>query len=144
MEIKWYWPAEMLGLVEDVTHLYPGQGICYEVSAKTDEVFAAFALGMMPFLMIAGALWMICFVRKNKEHIGQKRLHMVAMILVGYGVLSVIGVGPYIQFYPSGGGFIDFSFLEHLAQGVYLGILAGCLWLGGKLGKFYMGKKGWR
>jgi len=144
VEIKCYWFAEMLGLVKDVTHLYPEQGICYEVAAKTDEIFAVFTLGMMPLLVIVGFLLMIYFVRKNKEYLGKKISKIMMIVLLIYGALSAIGVGPYIQFYPSGGGFLDFSLLEHIVQGIYLVILTGCLWLGNKLGKFYMRKKGWR
>ena len=56
-------------------------------------------------------------------------------LLLGYALLLSIGVGPYIQFYPSGGGFISFDTLEHLLYGIYCALLALSLFLGGKLGK---------
>ena len=56
-----------------------------------------------------------------------------SIILLVYAVLLAVGIGPYIEFYPQGAGFLDFSTLEYIIDGIYVGILALMLFLGGKV-----------
>lgn len=127
MEIKWYWLAEQLGLVEDVSALY-NDGTTYRVSARTDEIFNAMRLALVPLLFLAGfALCFFCAAHAP--------LRIGVGFLLTYAVLLAVGIGPYVQFYPSGGGFIDLSALEHLFSGIGCAALALVFWLGGRLGR---------
>ena len=53
MELKWYWPAERLGLVKDLRDLYD-DGTTWQVSARADDVFAwiFFALALLLLLAV--------------------------------------------------------------------------------------------
>jgi len=128
MELKWYFPAKLLGLVEDISYQYNDGFIHHSVSARTDEVFFTFFLALIPILFLTGFL-----LRFRDSGRGQKIVLGGALFLLAYALTSTVGLGPYIQFYPQSAGFLDFSLLEHIAQGIYCLLLAASLFLGGKL-----------
>ena len=108
MEVKWYLPAKLLGLVEDISYQYNDGYTHHIVSARTGDVFLTFFLALIPILFLTGFLLL-------------------------YALTSAVGLGPYIQFYPQSAGFLDLSLLEHIVQGLYCALLALSLFLGGKL-----------
>lgn len=55
-------------------------------------------------------------------------------VLMIYAVLLAVGIGPYIEFYPQTGGFLDLSVLAHIMDGIFFAFLALMLFLGGKAG----------
>ena len=92
-------------------------------------------LGLFPLLFLFGFLTRRLSARAGRDTLGIWLARVSVALLLGYALLLSIGVGPYIQFYPSGGGFISFDTLEHLLYGIYCTLLALSLFLGGKLGK---------
>ena len=135
MEIKWYWPMEMLGFVENISAEYQDGYIHYSVSGSCDTVMMWLLLGLFPLLFLFGFLTRRLSARAGRDTLGIWLARVSVALLLGYALLLSIGVGPYIQFYPSGGGFISFDTLEHLLYGIYCALLALSLLLGGKLGK---------
>ena len=133
MELKWYAPAQWLGLVEDISHEYNDGFTHYTVSVKANDVFACLTLSLLPLLFLAGFLIRFLCTRRGKAHMGHA-VRVAAGILLIYAVLLAVGIGPYIQFYPQSSGFLDFSTLEHIVDGVYCALLGPSLYLGGKLG----------
>lgn len=129
MEIKWYGLAETLGLVEDIAYRYNDGYTHYRVSARADEVFSALTFSLIPLLFLAGFL-----LRRFGGRKCAKAVRVGVILLLVYAVLLAVGIGPYIQLYPRSGGFLDFSTLEHIIEGIYCALLALCLQLGGKLG----------
>ena len=127
MNIKWYAPAKWLGLMEDLTHQYNDGYTHYTVSAKANDVFAYLTLSLLPLLFVIGVL--MGFRRKERA------IRMGVILLLVYGLLLTVGIGPYIQLYPQGSGFIDLSALEHFIEGIYTALLALSLYLGGRLGR---------
>lgn len=129
MEIKWYGLAQLLGLVEDIAYQYNDGYTHYTVSARTGDVFATLTFSLLPILFLAGFLirWK-CSPDKGKKLV---RIGIIALLV--YAILLAVGIGPYIQFYPQSSGFLDFSTLEHIIDGIYCAILALSLHLGGKL-----------
>ena len=127
MTVKWYAPAQWLGLVEDISQQYNDGYTYYTVSGKADDVFAALTLSLMPLLFGAGIL-------VGRQARSSRTLRICKILLIAYGILIATGVGPYIQFYPQSSGFLDWSALEHLVEGIYCAFLALCLHLGEKLG----------
>lgn len=136
MEIKWYWLAEQLNLVKNTSHLYNDGHIYYEVSAKADEFFSMLTLSCIPALFLLGLLIQCIAVKRKHDKLGRGIIRGIMGVLLVYAVFLAVGIGPYIIWYPHGGGFIDLSALEHVLAGVYCALLALMLWLGGRLGRF--------
>lgn len=128
MELKWYFPAKLLGLVEDISYQYNDGFIHHSVSARTGDVFLTFFLALIPILFLTGFL-----LRRRFPEGGQKAVRVGSAFLLLYALTSAIGLGPYIQFYPQSAEFLDLSLLEHIVQGLYCALLALSLFLGGKL-----------
>ena len=131
MNIKWYAPAKWLGLMEDLTHQYNDGYTHYTVSVKANDVFAYLTLSLLPILFLAGFL----IGRKCSADTSKPLLGSGIVLLLVYSVLLAVGIGPYIQLYPQSSGFLDFSVLEHIVDGIYCALLALSLYLGGRLGK---------
>ena len=134
MEVKWYWPAEQLGLVQDISHLYNDGHTYYQVSAQADEVFFTFTLLLLPTLFFLGTFITMFTTGKPYYQTAQKILSLFTWLLLLYSLLLATGIGPYIIFYPQGSGFIDLSTLEHIIEGGYCALLSLCLFLGRRLG----------
>lgn len=130
MEIKWYGLAQLLGLVEDIAYQYNDGYTHYTVSARTGDVFAALLFSLLPVLFLLGFL----IRRKCSPDKGKKIMRILVTFLLIYAILLAVGIGPYVQFYPQSAGFLDFSTLEHIIDGIYCAILALTLCLGGRLG----------
>ena len=132
MTIKWYWPAEMLGLVKNISHEYNDGGTYWSVAANTGDVFLTLLLSMIAVMFFVGFL--IHFVYRVKQNTvrGEKIVLIAVIILLVYAILLAVGIGPYIQFYPQGAGFLDFSTIEHIIDGIYVGLLALMLFVGSK------------
>ena len=127
MNIKWYAPAKWLGLVKDISHTYNDGYTHYTVSAQTGDIFAYLTLSLLPLLFVIGVL--MGFRRKERA------IRMGVILLLVYGLLLAVGIGPYIELYPQGSGFIALSALEHFIEGIYTALLALSLYLGGRLGR---------
>ncbi|MBR6801648.1 MAG: hypothetical protein IKM61_07855 [Eubacteriaceae bacterium] len=127
MTIKWYFPMEVLGLVEDVSEKY-NDGTTYVVSAKCADVFLWMLGGFILMCFTAGII--LTLISKTKT---SKAARTVSLILLLYAVLLAVGVGPYFQLYPQGAGFVDFSVIEHILDGIYMGICALSVYLGSKI-----------
>ena len=129
MELNWYAPAKWLGLVKDISHEYNDGFTHYTVSAQAGDIFAYLTLSLLPLLFVAG----IFMGSRQKE----KAIRIGIISLLIYAVLLAVGIGPYVQLYPQGSGFIDLSAIEHLIEGIYTALLAVSLYLGGRLGRKY-------
>ena len=141
MTIKWYWPAEMLGLVKNISHEYNDGGTYWSVAGNTDDVFLTLLLSMIGFMFFVGFLIHFTYRVKQNPTRGEKCVLIAVIMLLAYAILLTIGIGPYIQFYPQSAGFLDFSTLEHIIDGVYVGILALMLFLGSKTDQWLSKKK---
>ena len=132
MTIKWYWPAEMLGLVKNISHEYNDGGTYWSVAGNTGDVFLTLMLSMFGVMFFAGFL--LHFIYRVKQNVlrGEKIVFSAMIVLLVYAILLAVGVGPYIQFYPQSAGFLDFSTIEHIIDGIYVGLLALMLYLGSK------------
>ncbi len=126
INIKWYRPMEILGLVEDVTEKY-NDGTTYVVSAKCDDAFMWMTIIFMAFCFVAGIL--LTAFSKTKDLKPAKTLSAVLLI---YAVLLAVGIGPYFELYPQGAGFVDLSVIEHIIDGIYMAVCALWTYLGGK------------
>ena len=135
MEIKWYWPMELLGLVKDVSGEYNDGWTHYQVSRMCDTVMRYLILGLIPAMLLLGF-----FIRKLAGRAGQNVLGVwlvrggVILLLI-YALLLAAGVGPYIKLYPRGGSFLSFDTLDHILRGIYCALLALALFLGGRVGR---------
>lgn len=135
MEVKWYWPMELLGLVKDVSGEYSDGWTHYQVSRMCDTVMKYLILGLIPAMLLLGF-----FIRRLAGRTGQNILGIwlvrggVVLLLI-YALLLAIGVGPYIKLYPRGGGFLSFDTLDHILRGMYCALLALAFFLGGRLGR---------
>ena len=133
MTIQCYWLAQALGLLRDVSHR--GDGSTWEVSARCDEVFTILLLGLAAALLLSAFLFRL-FSEKPWACI---TVHCLTAILFAYAISVAVGIGPYPEFYPQGGGFVDLSALEHALEGALLGILSGltalCSYLGSRIHK---------
>lgn len=143
MEVKWYWLAELLGLVRNVSDQYGDGGIHYEVSARADEIFGAIGLSAIAVLFLLGLIIRFAGVKMAHENGAKGVVICISAVLLVYALLLTVGIGPYIRWYPQDGGFLDLSLLEHIAQGLYFALLAGMLRLGSRLGSV-LGRKGIR
>ena len=132
MTIKWYWPAEMLGLVKNISHEYNDGGTYWSVAGNTDAVFLTLMLSMFGVMFFAGFLLHFIYRVKQNALRGEKIVFSAMIVLLVYAILLAVGVGPYIQFYPQSAGFLDFSTIEHIIDGIYVGLLALMLYLGSK------------
>ena len=130
MTIKWYWPAEMLGLVKNISHEYNDGGTYWSVAGNTDDVFLTLMLSMFGVMFFAGFLLHFIYRVKQNALRGEKIVFSAMIVLLVYAILLAVGVGPYIQFYPQSAGFLDFSTIEHIIDGIYVGLLALMLYLG--------------
>ena len=135
MELKWYWPAERLGLVKDLRDL-SDDGTTWQVSARADEVFAWIFFVLALSLVLAVFLLRFFGARKNKDPLCRRVQRILTALILLRAILVAVGVGPYVQFYPIGGGFIDLSVLEHILSGILWALLALAVFLFGKLGHF--------
>ena len=141
MTIKWYWPAEMLGLVKNISHEYNDGGTYWSVAGNTGEVFLTLLLSMIGVTFFVGFLIHFIYRVKQNPMRGEKCMLIAVIMLLAYAILLAVGIGPYIQFYPQGAGFLDFSTLEHIIDGLYVGILALMLFLGSKTDQWMSKKK---
>ena len=141
MTIKWYWPAQMLGLVKNISHEYNDGGTYWSVAGNTDDVFLTLLLSMIGFMFFVGFLIHFVYRVKQNPVRGEKFMLIAAIMLLVYAILLAVGIGPYIQFYPQSAGFLDFSTLEHIIDGVYVAILALMLFLGSKTDQWLSKKK---
>ena len=141
MTIKWYWPAQMLGLVKNISHEYNDGGTYWSVAGNTDDVFLTLLLSMIGFMFFVGFLIHFVYRVKQNPMRGEKFMLIAAIMLLVYAILLAVGIGPYIQFYPQSAGFLDFSTLEHIIDGVYVAILALMLFLGSKTDQWLSKKK---
>ena len=133
MKIKWYVLAEWLGLMEDLS---AGNGsTLYTVSAKADDFFEAAFLSLIPLLFFVGFLLNFLLCRRGRLPRAVTLTRWGVGVLLVYAVLLAVGVGPYIQFYPQGTGFIDLSALEHALSGLYCAFLALLFFVGSRLGR---------
>ena len=139
MKIKWYWLAEQLGLMEDIS---VGSEIAYRVSAKANEYLEAAVFSLMPILFLAGVFLAFLPGRRRREALAAKLTLGGIFLLVIYGLLLAVGIGPYIQFYPQSGGFIDLSPITNILSGLYCGFLALLLFLGSRLGRWLARRTG--
>ena len=136
MKIKWYWLAEQMGLVSDLTAQYNDGAIHYRVSAQADEVFAALFLSLIPFLFLFSLVSCFLLCRMGRSDQGRYFSNIPAILLCVYGVLLSFGAAPYLQFYPQSSGFLSLDTLENIIRGLYCSLLAFSLFLGGKTGRF--------
>ena len=132
MTIKWYWPAEMLGLVKNISHEYNDGGTYWSVAGNTGDVFLTLMLSMFGVMFFAGFLLHFIYRVKQNALRGEKIVFSAMIDLLVYAILLAVGIGPYIQFYPQSAGFLDFSTIEHIIDGIYVGLLALMLNLGSK------------
>ena len=132
MTIKWYWPAEMLGLVKNISHEYNDGGTYWSVAGNTGDVFLTLMLSMFGVMFFAGFLLHFIYRVKQNALRGEKIVFSAMIVLLVYAILLAVGVGPYIQFYPQSAGFLDFSTIEHIIDGIYVGLLALMLYWGSK------------
>ena len=132
MTIKWYWPAEMLGLVKNISHEYNDGGTYWSVAGNTGDVFLTLMLSMFGVMFFAGFLLHFIYRVKQNALRGEKIVFSAMIVLLVYAILLAVGVGPYIQFYPQSAEFLDFSTIEHIIDGIYVGLLALMLYLGSK------------
>lgn len=137
MKIKWYWLAEQLGLVTDLTAQYNDGAIHYRVSAQAGEVFSALLLSLIPLLFLLGLALCFFLHRSGRELLARRVIECFTLSLVLYAFLLAFGAAPYLQFYPQSGGFISFDMLENVLRGLYAAVLALSLFLGGKTGRFW-------
>ena len=70
MEIKWYWPMEMLGFVENISAEYQDGYIHYSVSGACDTVMLWFLLGLFPLLFLFGFLTRRLSARAGRSTLG--------------------------------------------------------------------------
>lgn len=125
MEVKFYALAEALGLVTDLRS-QPGDET-WQVSAKADDVFFWLGVGVT-MLLFAAAFALGAAGRRHW-------LRPVIVVLALYALTLAVGIGPYIKFYPTGGSFFDFSVLEHILEGIGMGLRALMVWFCGKIGQ---------
>ena len=137
MKIKWYWLAEQLGLVTDLTAQYNDGAIHYRVSAQVSEVFFVLLLSLIPLLFLLGLALCFFLPRSGRELLARRATGCSTLLLAFYGLLLAFGAAPYLLFYPQGGSFISFRTLENILRGLYTTLLALSLFLGGKTGRFW-------
>ena len=127
---KWYWPMEILGLVEDLSEVY-NDGTTYSVSAKCGEVYGWMLCGFMVFSFVLGFA-MRLLSKKEKMN----SVKYISIVYFLYAIFLAVGIGPYIELYPQGSGFIDLSAIENLFDGIYMALCGVLLILGGKIARW--------
>lgn len=135
MEVKWYWPMELLGLVRDVSGEYNDGWTHYQVSRMCDTVIKYLILGSIPAMLLLGFLVRRLMRRTGRNALGIWLVRGGVIVLLIYALLLAAGVGPYIKLYPKGGGFLSFDTLDHILLGIYCALLALALFLGGRMGR---------
>ncbi len=136
MEIKWYGLAELLGLVENISAQFNDGATHYKVQSETGTVFFWLHMALLLLLFATGFFLQHTAIKRNNNTCKTLSLVLIGLLCL-YAFTSVVGIGPYISFYPQGGSFIDFDILEHILQGIFILLYALCVFLGGKLaGKF--------
>ena len=98
MELKWYWFAEILGLVKDISGEYNDGFTHWQVSANAGEVFFTIFLSLIPAMFFVGYLIHFIYRVKQKPQTGEKVNLICVIVLLIYAVLLAAGIGPYIQF----------------------------------------------
>ena len=121
-----------LNLVKNISHEYNDGGTYWSVAGNTGDVFLTLMLSMFGVMFFAGFLLHFIYRVKQNALRGEKIVFSAMIVLLVYAILLAVGVGPYIQFYPQSAGFLDFSTIEHIIDGVYVGLLALMLYLGSK------------
>lgn len=134
MEVKWYWPMELLGLVEDISGEYNDGWTHYQVSGMCDTVMKYLIWGLIPAMFLLGFLAQRLMDRTGQNILGVWLVRGGVILLLVYALFLAVGVGPYIKLYPRGGGFLSFDTLDHILRGIYCALLALAFFLGGKLG----------
>ena len=135
MTIQWYGLAQALGLVKNISHEYNDGGTYWTVAGNTDDVFLTLQLSLIAVMFFVGFLVHFMYRVKQTPQKGETVVLGCTVALLIYAVLLAVGIGPYIQFYPQGGGWIDLSTFEHIVDGIYTAILALMVFLGGKVDK---------
>lgn len=135
MKIKWYWPAKMLGLIKEVNDEVGS----LSVSAKADDFMAFVNISLLIVVFIAAFLISFISFKTDKEKLIKKAVIMTLVIVLILAVLHCFGIAPYIQYYPTGSGFIDITVLENLARGIYHGFIALSIFAGSKIGTLIAG-----
>ena len=135
MTIQWYGLAQVLGLVKNISHEYNDGGTYWTVAGNTDDVFLTLQLSLIAVMFFVGFLVHFMYRVKQTPQKGETVVLGCTVVLLIYAVLLAVGIGPYIQFYPQSAGFLDFSALEHIIDGIYTAILALMVFLGGKVDK---------
>ena len=87
MEIKWYWPMEMLGFVENISAEYQDGYIHYSVSGSCDTVMMRFLLGLFPLLFLFGFLTRRLSARAGRDALGIWLARVSVALLLGYALL---------------------------------------------------------
>ena len=72
MKIKWYWLAEQMGLVSNLTAQYNDGAIHYQVSARADEVFSILFLSLIPLLFLFGLILRFLLCRAGHPNAGRQ------------------------------------------------------------------------
>ena len=70
MEIKWYWPMELLGLVKDISGEYNDGWTHYQVSRMCDTVMKYLIFGLIPVLFLLGFLAPGLTARAGRDVLG--------------------------------------------------------------------------
>ena len=136
MNIKWYWPMQMLGLIR---YTVGGPKTKYHemrVSIRCGDVFRDACLAFLVILFLAGLLLRRSRVRRVGPDGGRLAVRIGIGILLFCGLMKGVGIGPYIEWYPGqrSGGFLDLSAIDHVIEGIWFAILSLSLWLGGRVG----------
>lgn len=134
MEFEWYWPAKQMGFVKDISEQYNDGVRHLQVSSKVGDVFMMLTFSLIPLCFIIGFLIRWILGRKRKNDLAKKFIWGIGGVMFVYAILLAVGIGPYIEFYPKGSGFLDLSVIEHIIEGIYCGFLVLILLLGGKIG----------
>ena len=134
MEIKWYWPMELLGLVKNISAEYNDGYTHYQVSSSCAQVLMYTFLALLPLLFLLGFLVRRLTGRAGRGAVGVWLVRGGVILLLVYAMLLATGTGPYVQLYPSGGSFLSFDTLEHILEGAYCALLALALFLGSRVG----------
>ena len=87
MEIKWYWPMEMLGFVENISAEYQDGYIHYSVSGSCDTVMMWLLLGLFPLLFLFGFLTRRLSARAGRDTLGIWLARVSVALLLGYALL---------------------------------------------------------
>ena len=82
MVIEWYWLAEKLGFMKNITTQYADGSIHYEVAVKAEGFFFALTWAMFPTLFLIGLI--SCFLA------GWKKCENAGKTVVRYGIVILL------------------------------------------------------